>query len=223
MNDSEASTALIQVFGAVAYGELKAYEGARAAAASAANDTIRRRMRKVAAEELRHHKGFVSRLQAMGADPERAMRPYRDPLDRYHGGTPAAGVDKAVFDYLGEGVADDLLKWLHELVDADTAAFIDTVIEDEVEHEKAAAADIRELLDADPGARRRAARASRLMLAHMLWSGRDRVGPMLAFMRVGHPEKLLSALVGGHVRRMRAIGLGPLGLGPLGLLDPGLG
>ena len=206
------NTPLVQVLGAVAYGELKAYEGAKAAATAATDEIQRRRMRKVAAEELRHHKGFVSRLEALGADPDRAMRPYRRPLDRYHGGTPAAGVDKALFDYLGEGVADDLLQWLKAVVDADTAAFIDTVIEDEVEHESAAAADIRALLEDDPDARRRAARASRLMLAHVLWSGRDQALPMFAFLRVGRPAQLLGALVGGHLRRMRAIGLGPMGL-----------
>ena len=132
------NTALIQVLGAVAYGELKAYEGAKAEADAATAEAERRRYRKVAAEELRHHKGFVARLEAMGADPERAMAPYRGPLDRYHGRAPGDAVDEAVFGYLGEGVADDLLQWLRRVVDPETAAFIDTVIEDEVEHEAGA-------------------------------------------------------------------------------------
>ncbi|MHB8670703.1 MAG: ferritin-like fold-containing protein, partial [Acidimicrobiales bacterium] len=99
-------TALIQVLGAVAYGELKAYEGARADAEAAADEAERRRFRKVAAEELRHHKGFVARLEALGADPERAMRPYRSALDHYHAGPPGDVVHDAVVGYLGEGVAD---------------------------------------------------------------------------------------------------------------------
>jgi rubrerythrin len=206
------NVALVQVIGAVAYGELKAYEGAKAAAAEAPDESSRRWMRKVAAEELRHHKGFLARLRAMGADPERAMRPYREVLDRYHAANPGDEVTRAMFDYLGEGVADDLLNWLRNVVDAETAAFIDTVIEDEVGHESAAAAELRGLLERDPGARGRAARASRLMLAHMLWSGRDKAAPMSAFLRVGQPGRLLGALIAGHVRRMRAIGLGPLGL-----------
>ena len=75
--------------GAVAYGELKAYEGAKAEAEAAEDPAVRLRHRTVAAEELRHHKGFVARLEAMGADPERAMAPFRAPLDRYHGRRPA--------------------------------------------------------------------------------------------------------------------------------------
>ena len=205
------NTALVQVLGAVAYGELKAYEGAKADAAVARDDAARRRYRKVAAEELRHHKGFVARLEAMGADPERAMRPYRRALDTYHGRSPGHPVDEAIFGYLGEGIADDLLTWLRKVVDQDTAAFIDTVIEDEVEHEAAAAAELRAVLDS-PAARLRAGRAAQKMLAHMLLSGRRGATPMAAFLRVGRPADLLAAILGGHVRRMRAVGLAPLGL-----------
>jgi hypothetical protein len=205
------NTALVQILGAVAYGELKAYEGAKADAAAAPDEATRLRYRKVAAEELRHHKGFVARLEAMGADPERAMRPYRRALDAYHGRQPGHPVDEAIFGYLGEGIADDLLTWLRKVVDPETAAFIDTVIEDEVEHEAAAAAELRAVLDS-PTARLRAGRAAQKMLAHMLLSGRRGATPMAAFLRVGRPAELLAAILGGHVRRMRAVGLAPLGL-----------
>jgi rubrerythrin len=207
------NTSMIQVLGAIAYGEQKAYEGAKADAAAAPDEATRRRYRKVAAEELRHHKGFVARLEAMGADPARAMEPYQRPLDRYHAHTSDDPVEEAVFAYLGEGVADDLLQWLRKVVDPDTAAFIDTVIEDEVDHEAAAAADLRQVLDATPGARRRAARAARRMTVHMLWSGRTGAAPLAAFVRVGRPHELLGALLRGHLRRMSAVGLPPFGLG----------
>ncbi|MGH9138223.1 MAG: ferritin-like fold-containing protein [Acidimicrobiales bacterium] len=186
---------------------------------AAVDETTRRRYRKVAAEELRHHKGFVARLEALGADPARAMRPYRGPLDRYHahrprhlGDSPNQELDEAVYAYLGEGVADDLLHWLRRVVDPQTAAFIDGVIADEVGHEADAAADLRAALATTPGARRRAARASRRMGLQMLWSGRVGATPMAAFLRIGRPFELLGAIAGGHVRRMRVIGLGPLGL-----------
>ena len=205
------STAMIQVLGAVAYGELKAYEGAKEEAAQATGPE-RLRWRKVAAEELRHHKGFVARLEALGADPDRAMRPFRESLDRFHARPNEHGIEDAIAAYLGGGVADDLLRWLREVVDDDTAAFIDTVIEDEVEHEANAAADLTALL-AEPGARARAAAGARRMIGDMAWSGRGRAGlPLAAFLRVGKTPLLLAALVGGHARRMRAIGLAPLGL-----------
>jgi rubrerythrin len=204
-------TALIQVLGAVAYGELKAYEGAQARARQAATEEERKAYRKVAAEELRHHKGFRARLEALGADPERAMRPYRASLDRYHGGEAGSPIEEAVWSYLGEGVADDLLEWLRKVVDPDTAAFIDTVIADEEEHEAMATAELRSLLS---GARERqeAGRAAQRMALHMLDSGRTTPLPFAAFVRLGRPLDLIGAILGGHLRRMRAIGVGPMGL-----------
>lgn len=206
------NTALVQVLGAVAYGELKAYEGAKAEAAVATDAATRRRYRKVAAEELRHHKGFVARLEALGADPARAMRPYHGALDAYHGRAPGDPVDEAMYGYLGEGIADDLLTWLREVVDPDTAAFIDTVIGDEVEHEAAAAAELRSRL-ATPAARRRAERAAVRMVLDMLRAGSRSAAPMAAFLRLGRPLGLLGAILGGQARRLREVGLLPFGPG----------
>jgi len=204
---AEQNIPLIQVLGAVAYGELKAYEKAREAAENATTENERRWHRQVAAEELRHHKGFVKRLEAMGADPERAMRPYRAPLDEYHGRESDNDVEHAVFSYLGEGIADDLLQWLRRVVDADTAAFIDTVIADEEGHEAAATRELRELLDELPDGRARAARAALSMHTHMLWSGREGAAPLAAFARLGRTPELLRVIIGGQARRLRAIGV----------------
>ncbi len=205
--------ALIQVLGAVAYGEWKAYEGAKADAAAADNEADRLHFRKVAAEELRHHKGFVARLVALGADPERAMRPFRTALDRYHSSTPRGEVEDAVSAFLGEGIADDLLQWLRTVVDRETAAFIDTVIADEVEHERHAAAALRDAMVTTPSGSRRAASGAQKMALHMARSGTGTAAfPLVAFVRLGNAPGLIRAIVGGHVRRMRAIGLGPLGL-----------
>lgn len=208
---------MVQVLGAIAYGELKAYDGAKADAAATDDPDQRRHFKKVAAEELRHHKGFVARLEAMGADPERAMAPFKGTLDRYHGRHQADEVTEAVYGYLGEGVADDLLRWLRQVVDPETASFIDGVIEDEVGHEAAAAAELRHVLETVPGARRKASRAAREMLLHMAWSGRSGATPLAAFLRLGKADQLVGVLLGGHARRMRAVGLAPFGLPSVGL------
>jgi hypothetical protein len=201
-------TAYIQVLGAIAYGELKAHDGAKARADLATDEAERRWHRQVAAEELRHHKGFVRRLEALGADPERAMRPFRGPLDDYHARRGGDLVDDAVAAYLGEGVADDLLRWLRVVADPETADFVDSVLADEEGHEAAATAELRELLERTPGGHRRAAGAARRMHLSMVWSGRRRPLPFAAFVRVGKPLGLIRAVVGGQQRRLRAIGVG---------------
>jgi hypothetical protein len=93
------------------------------------------------------------------------------------------------------------------------------VIEDEIEHEAGAAADLRSVLETEPHGRRRAGRASRKMLVQMLWSGRTDAAPLAAFLRLGRPHELLGAILGGHVRRMSAVGLGPFGLPRLPLVS----
>ncbi|MHB8464543.1 MAG: ferritin-like fold-containing protein [Acidimicrobiales bacterium] len=203
-------TAMIQVLGAISYGEWKAHEGAMAKAAAATSPAERQTWRKIAAEELRHHKGFVRCLRTLDADPERAMRPYRESLDRYHGAREGNAVEEAVWSFMGEGVADDLLRWLRRVVDGDTAAFIDSVLADEVEHEAHAADQLRGLLDADPRGRAAAARAARRMVTRMLAAGGPAPVRFSAFLRLGRPHELLGELVGGQVRRLRKIGVDPL-------------
>ena len=203
------TSALVQVLGAVAYGELKAYEGARARAENTDDPEVRRAQRKVAAEELRHHKGFVRRLEALGADPERAMAPYRAQLDRYHAMVPVDDLDAAVSSLLGEGIADDLLRWLRQVADADTAAFVEEVLADEAGHEALAAAELRARLGRDPVRRARSGLAALAMVGRMARSGAAGNGvlPFRAFLELGRPVDLLAALVGGQVRRLARAGI----------------
>lgn len=204
--------ALVQVLGAIAYGEWKAHTGAAAEAEAATDPDERRELRTIAAEELRHHKGFVRRLEAMGADPERAMRPYEGMLDTYHGRHSPDELEELVHHYLGEGIADDLLTWLRTVVDDETAEFVDSVIADEVGHEARATELLRRRMDETPGGRAKAGAAARSMLANMALAGGQGAAPLLAFVRIGHAPDLVRAIVGGYNRRLRAIGLAPLGV-----------
>ncbi|MGH9028672.1 MAG: ferritin-like fold-containing protein, partial [Acidimicrobiales bacterium] len=206
-----APIALVQVLGAVAYGELKAYDEAKEFAAGSADPAEAKTWRTIAAEELRHHKGFVRRLEALGADPERAMKPFRASLDHFHGMPPESDdVAQAVLALLGEGVASDLLGWLRKVSDPDTARFIDTVIADEVEHEARAAEEVRHLMESRPGGRRSAAKAARNMLVRMASSSPGSGPSFTAFVRLGRAHELLAALAAGYARRLHMIGVGPL-------------
>lgn len=211
----ETNTAMIQVLGAIAYGEWKAYEGAKAQAEDADSEEEAVAMKKIAAEELRHHRGFVRRLEAVGADPGRAMKPYEGALDTYHSVESDDPVEQAMWSYLGEGVADDLLEWFRKVADPETAEFIDSVIADEEEHEALATERLRALIESEPDGRARAGRAARAMLRRMLNSsrgGETRPLRFAAFLRLGRPHELLWAITSGWARRLRAVGLNPAGL-----------
>jgi hypothetical protein len=202
--------ALVQVLGAVAYGELQAYEGCKVRAAEATDPEERRAWMRQASQELRHYRGFVARLENLGADPERAMRPCRQPLDRFNANQPTDDLEAAVWGYLGEGMADDLMVWLRRVVDDETASFVDSVIRDEAEDEDRAAEELRALLDGRPEQRRLAAQAARRMVLNLLRSGRGGMAPASAFFRLGRPHELVGLIAGGIGRRLREIGVNPL-------------
>ena len=204
--------AMAQVLGAIAYGEWKAHTGAAAEAEAATDPTERRELRTIAAEELRHHKGFVRLLDEMGADPQRAMRPYEGMLDSYHGRHASDGLEELVHHYLGEGIADDLLTWLRTVVDGEAAEFVDSVIADEVGHEARATEMLERAIAETPGGRAKAGAAARSMLTNMALAGGRGATPLAAFLRIGNAPDLVRAIVGGYDRRLRALGLGPLGL-----------
>lgn len=208
---SRKRIALIQVLGAITYGEQKAYEGAKAREAETTDEAEARIWRKIAAEELRHRKGFTRRLQAYGADPERAMAPYRSSLEHYHGLPKGEELEGAVWSYLGEGIADDMLHWLVKVVDKETAAFIETVIEDEKGHEAHALANLKSLMAEVPDGRARAVKAARRMLLRMGESSEGNIAPFTAFLALGRPQELLYNLAAGYVRRVASLGGGPLG------------
>jgi hypothetical protein len=206
-----SQNANIQVLGAIAYGELKAYEGATKKAQQASDIGERRIWRRIAAEELRHHKGFLRRLEALGAEPERAMAPYRASLDRFHALPEESDeIARATCDLLGEGIAADLLRWLRSVMDTETVAFVDSVLADEVGHEGRAAAELRRLIESHKDGKARASAGARRLLVRMLTSSPASGPSFVVFLRLGDPVGLLLRLSVGFLRRLEAIGIGPL-------------
>lgn len=202
--------ALVEVIGAVAYGELQAYEGCRARAEQATTEAERESWRSEAAEERRHYEGFADRLRALGADPDGVIGLHRAPLDTFNSRYPESGLDHAVWSYLGEGMADDLLEWLRRVSDPETSRFVETVIADESGHEARAAAQLRAAVGDDPERRRVAAAAARRMLVQLLGSSGGSVAPLRAFVRLGRFHELIILVVGGMARRLRQAGISPL-------------
>jgi len=205
--------ARVQILGAICYGEWMAYEGAKAEAAAAADDDERAEFKTIAAQELRHYKGFTRILEEMGADPDRAMAPYRSSLETYHRDDLAGGpVRNAMWGYLGEGIAEDLLVWLRSVSDAETGEFIDSVLADEEQHEARAERQLNELIESVPRGRWKAGRAAWEQVGHMLRSGRGNPLPFSAFLRLGRGRQLVWAVMSGHTKRMHRMGLSVTGV-----------
>lgn len=200
---------MIQVLGAISYGEWRAYEGARAKAETVTDDAEKLAWRTIAAQELRHYKGFTARLEAMGADPDEAMAEFRPTLDTYNTNQPGNAVEDAVWSFLGEGIADDLMVWFRDVVDDDLRAFVETVLADEAEHEDHAAVELRAILASDPANLELARGAAQSMVDNMLSSGGPTSSPVLAFLQLGRADELIKTIVGGFARRLDEIGIDP--------------
>jgi len=143
---SPPSAAVVDLLGALAYGELSAFDHLADDAGLAPTLTARARMSEMAAVEFGHYQRLAERLIAIGADPEAAMAPFVAALETYHSLTkPSTWPESVVKAYVGDGLAADFYREVAEFADDATGELIREVLTDAgraefAVHEVAAAA-----------------------------------------------------------------------------------
>src|SRR6478735_3365744 len=103
--------AVIDLLGAISYGEISAFE--RLAEDSKMAPAIRDKMAlaTMAAAELGHVARLHERLTELGADPYDAMAPFIAPIEKFHRHTaPADWYEGLVKAYVGDGLAADFYR-----------------------------------------------------------------------------------------------------------------
>ena len=146
MPASPPSAAVVDLLGALAYGELSAFDHLADDAGLAPTLTARARMSEMAAVEFGHYQRLAERLIAIGADPEAAMAPFVAALETYHSLTkPSTWPESVVKAYVGDGLAADFYREVAEFADDATGELIREVLTDAgraefAVHEVAAAA-----------------------------------------------------------------------------------
>jgi hypothetical protein len=126
-----SSAAVVDLLGALAYGELSAFDHLADDAGLAPTLTARARMSAMAAVEFAHYQRLAERLTALGADPETAMAPFVAALETYHSLTkPSTWPESVVKAYVGDGMAADFYREVAEFADDDTGALIRDVLTD---------------------------------------------------------------------------------------------
>ena len=144
------------------------------------------------------------------------MTPFRPALDSYRTTLPANDIEAAVWGFLGEGIADDLMVWFGQVVDEEMARFVASVLADEAQHEDDAAQHVRAVIAADPGNAELARAAAQTMVDNMLSSSGGVGGatstPLLAFLRIGRADELMRLIMRGFAHRLQDIGVDPLGI-----------
>ena len=214
-----SAAALIDLLGALAYGQLAAFDHLAADARIASTLAGRARMSTMAAEELVHHRLLVARLHELGVEPAAAMSPFIGPVEQYHRlTTPSDWPEAVVKAYVGESIAADFYREMTAMVDAPTRELIEQVltVSDRAEF---AVAELASELAVDDSRRGRLALWSRRLVGEAIsqvqhcLAQRDALMDMLIGQSAGGAlasvSALISRIVAQHETRMTRLHLAP--------------
>lgn len=216
LSDPQYREAVIDLLGAMAYGELQAFERLAGDAPMAPDFYNRTAMAEMAVAEFGHFRMLRARLIDLGADPELAMAPFVEAIDGFHASTaPNDWLESLVKAYVGDGIATDFYRDVAQYLDPDTRDLIEEVCAD-LGHSKFAIDAVRYCIAEDPSV------AGRLAL----W-GRRLVGEAVAQSQrvAAQRDSLIDLVLGGlgpdlaavtrmfadlteaHTERMKSLGL----------------
>ena len=190
--DETYRLAVVDLLGALAYGELTAFERLADDASFAPSIADKASLAAMAVAEYNHFALLRDRLEAMGVAPEEAMEPFIPALEAFHERTaPADWLEGLVKAYVGDGIAEDFYREVAVYLDDSSRDLVLTVVED-TGHSAFAVDRVRAAIAADP----------RLAGRLALW-GRRLVGEALSQAQrvAAERDALASLLVGGVAHR----------------------
>ena len=217
--DQAYRAAVIDLLGAIAYGEISAFERLAADARMAPGLADKAALAKMAAVEFFHFERLRDYLELMGADAVAAMQPFSDAFDAFHTRTASSDwLEGMITAYVGDGLAADFYGEIAAFLDRDTRTVVTESLRDSGNAEFIVAR-VREAIAEDHRVGGRLAlwgrrlmgealtqaqrvAAERDELTALLAGGVDRPGLDLA--AIG---RLFARLTENHTARMTALGL----------------
>src|SRR5215212_1340661 len=191
--DAEYRLAVVDLLGAIAYGELSAFERLVDDAKLAPSMRDKVEMGAMATQEFGHVARLQDRIRELGSDPFEAMAPFEAAIDLFHAHTaPADWYEGLVKAYVGDGMAADFYREIAAYLDADTRDLIIASLEDSG-HADFAVRHIRQAIAADP----------RLGGRLALWARRLMGEALTQAQHVAAERDALSALLAGGIDRPR--------------------
>ncbi|MFC7502623.1 ferritin-like fold-containing protein [Nocardioides sp. GCM10030258] len=183
--------AVVDLLGAIAYGEISAFERLAEDAKLAPTLPDKVDLATMASVELAKVHRLHDRIRSFGADPFDAMAPFSTPIDEFHGHTaPADWYEGLVKAYVGDGLANDFYREIAAYLDPATRDLVVSSME-EGTHAAFVVDRVRAGIVEDP----------RLGGRLALW-GRRLMGEALTqAQRVAADRDALSALLAGGVDR----------------------
>ena len=183
--------AVVDLLGAIAYGEISAFERLAEDGKLAPTLEDKVEIAGMACVQFGRVGPLHDRIRTLGADPFAAMAPFQQALDLFHEHTaPADWYESLIKAFVGDGLADDFYREIAAYLDPDTRDLIIASVDD-----SASSAFVVERVRAAIAADRRL--GGRLAL----W-GRRLMGEALTqAQRVAAERDALSALLAGGVDR----------------------
>ncbi len=219
MEDPVYAQAVVDLLGAVAYGEISAFDRLAQDARMAPDLADKAELARMATVEFTHYERLCEYLVGLGADTLQAMEPFKVAFDAFHTRTASSDwLEGLVTAYVGDGLAADFYSEIATFLDPDTRTVIVECLRDTgnaefvVDRVRAAIARDhrvggrlalwgRRLMGEALTQAQRVA-ADRDALTALLTGGVDRPGMDLAAM-----GRLFTRLTENHTKRMENLGL----------------
>ncbi|MER7400594.1 ferritin-like fold-containing protein [Streptomyces sp. NPDC000151] len=216
--DPQYRAAVIDLLGALAYGELSAFERLAEDAKLASTTDDKAELAKMASAEFHHFERLRERLAQIDAEPNAAMEPFAAALDEFHRQTaPSDWLEGLVKAYVGDSIASDFYREVAARLDSDTKELVLGVLDD-TGHASFAVEKVRAAIEADPRVGGRLALWARRLMgealsqAQRVVADRDALSTMLVGgvadgFDLAEVGRMFSRITEAHTKRMAALGL----------------
>ncbi|OON81474.1 ferritin-like fold-containing protein [Streptomyces tsukubensis] len=216
--DPQYRAAVVDLLGALAYGELSAFERLAEDAKLAPTLGDKAELAKMASAEFHHFEQLRNRLTAIDADATAAMEPFATALDEFHRQTaPSDWLEGLVKAYVGDSIASDFYREVAARLDGDTKELVLAVLDD-TGHASFAVEKVRAAIEADPRVGGRLALWARRLMGEALSQAqrvvaeRDALSTMLVGgvadgFDLAEVGRMFSRITEAHTKRMAALGL----------------
>jgi hypothetical protein len=218
-DDPEYRGAVVDLLGAIAYGEISAFERLAEDAKLAPTLIDRVALSRFAALQFSKVDALHQRIGLLGTDPFEAMAPFAEAIESFHHHTaPSDWYEGLIKAYVGDGLADDFYREIAAYLDAETRDLIIASVDDAaasafvVDRVRAGIAEDHRLggrlalwgrrLMGEALTQAQRVAAEREALSSLLAGGVDRPGLDLA--AIG---RMFTRLTENHAERMTQLGL----------------
>jgi hypothetical protein len=216
--DPKYRAAVVDLLGALAYGELAAFERLAEDAKLAPTLEDKAALASMASAEFQHFARLREQLALIESDPTEAMQPFAAALDEFHRQTaPSDWLEGLIKAYVGDSIASDFYREVAARLDSDTRALVLGVLDD-TGHSSFAVEKVRAAIEADPRVGGRLALWARRLMGEALSQAQrvvaDRdalstmiVGGLADGFDLAEVGRMFSRITEAHTKRMAALGL----------------